>query len=93
VIAATRLRKGATNSARTAARLVSDALALARGADAGELIILRADSAYYPHDVIGAARRAGARFSVTARLTPAVLKAIASIAVTAWTPIHYPNAI
>ena len=53
----------------------------------------RADSAYYCHDVIAAARRAGAWFSVTARLTPAVTRAIAAIDDVGWTPIHYPNAI
>jgi hypothetical protein len=93
VVAATRLRKGSTNSARGAARLVADALVTARRAGAAGLVILRADSAYYGHDVIAAARRAGARFSVTARMDPAVKRAIAGIAETAWTPIHYPNAI
>ena len=39
-------------------------------AGAAGLVLVRADSAYYGHDVIAAARRAGARFSVTARLTP-----------------------
>ncbi len=97
VIAAARLRKGSANSARGAARLVADALkAVARaGADpkAGSLVIMRADSAYYNHDVITAALRHGARFSVTARMDPAVRRAIAAIPEQAWTPIHYPNAI
>ena len=56
-------------------------------------MILRADSAYYGHDVIAAARRGGARFSVTARMNATVVKAISSIAESAWTPIQYPNAI
>ena len=93
VIAATRLRKGSVNSARGAARLVADALATAGRAGAGGLVILRADSAYYNHDVIAAAIRAGARFSVTARMDPAVRRAIAAINEQAWTPIHYPGAI
>ncbi len=93
VIAATRLRKGSTNSARAAARLVADALATAKNAGAGGLVLLRADSAYYTHEVIAAARRAGARFSVTARMTATVTAAIASVDEQAWTPIHYPNAI
>jgi len=66
-VAATRLRKGSTNSARGAARLVADALVTAAraGVDpgAGSLVILRADSAYYNHDVIAAAIGHGARFS------------------------------
>ena len=60
---------------------------------AGSLVIVRADSAYYGHDVIAAARRHGARFSLTARQDPAVRRAIVSIPDDAWTSIHYPNAI
>ncbi|HZW43468.1 MAG TPA: IS1380 family transposase [Dermatophilaceae bacterium] len=93
VIAATRLRKGGTNSARGAARLVTDALITAKACGGSGLVTVRADSAYYGHDVIAAARRGGARFSVTARMNPAVTTAISSIPESAWTPIHYPNAI
>jgi len=93
VIAATRLRKGNTNSARGAARLVADALVTAKACGGSGLVIVRADSAYYGHDVIAAARRGGARFSVTARMNPAVLRAISDIPQDAWTPIRYPNAI
>src|SRR6478609_10033906 len=76
VIAATRLRKGSTNSARGAAKLLADALATARRCGATGLLLVRADSAYYGYDIINPCRRAGARFSVTARLTPTVLTAI-----------------
>ncbi len=98
VICATRLRKGATNSGRGAERLVADALKAAKAAGAGGpdgsgLVVLRADSAFYSHDVIAAARRAKVRYSITARMNPAVSKAIASIEETAWTPISYPNAV
>jgi hypothetical protein len=72
VIAATRLRRGAV-------KLLADALAYARRAGATGLMIVRADSAFYSYDVAAAARRAGARFSLTARLTPAVTRAITSI--------------
>src|SRR3982750_171003 len=96
VIAAARLRKGSTNSARGAARLVTDTLTAAKAAGAdpasGSLVIARMDSAFYNHDVIAAVRRAGARFSVTARMSPTVRAAIASIDDQAWTAIHYPNA-
>ncbi len=93
VIAATRLRKGSTNSVRGAARLLADALATARRAGATGLLIVRADSAYYGHDLIATARRAGARFSVTARQTATVTRAITTIGDDAWIPIRYPNAI
>jgi len=69
VIAAARLRKGSANSARGAPRFVVDALLTARRAGTTGVLVLRADSAYYNHDVIAAATRHGARFSVTARRT------------------------
>ena len=50
------------------------------------------DSAFYSHDVIGAVRRGGAHFWVTARMGPTVRAAIAGIDEQAWTAIHYPNA-
>ena len=93
VIAATRLRRGGTNSARGAARIVADALNTAKACGGAGLVTVRADSAYYTHDVIAAARRGGARFSVTARMNHTVVKAISEIEESAWTPIHYPNAI
>ena len=98
VSVATRLRKGSAHSARGAARLVADALKTARAAGAGGpdgqgLVVLRADSAYYNHDVVAAARRAGARFSITARASPALSRAIASINEDAWTAISYPHAV
>ncbi|HEX2400816.1 MAG TPA: IS1380 family transposase, partial [Mycobacterium sp.] len=93
VICATRLRKGQTNSARGAERLVADAIVTARNAGASRMLVLRADSAFYTHQVIGACRRRDVRFSVTARLNPSVVKAIASIRDDAWTAIKYPNAV
>jgi hypothetical protein len=93
LIAATRLRRGASNSARGAARLLADALATARRAGAGGLLLVRADSAYYGADIVAACRRAGARFSITARLTPTVITAISGIDEQAWVPIQYPHAI
>ena len=93
VIVATRLRKGSANSARGAARMVADAVRTARRAGVGGRVVVRADSAYYNQQVVAAAPRAGAHFSVTARMTPAVTSAIATIDETAWTPIRYPNAV
>jgi hypothetical protein len=97
VIAATRLRRGKVNSARGAARLVADALAVAKKAGAGSapgaLVLVRMDSAFYNADVVAAARRAGARVSVTARMNPDVIAAIGRIEESAWRPIKYPNAI
>ncbi len=97
VIAASRLRRGGTNSMRGAPRLLSEALATAKTAGAGAatqgLLVVRADSAFYAHAVIAAARRAGARFSVTVRQTPTISRAIAGIDPTTWTPIRYRTAL
>jgi hypothetical protein len=93
VVVATRLRPGPANSARGAARIVADALVTAKACGGTGLVTVRADSAYYGHDVVAAARRGGARFSVTVRMNRTVVKAISEIEESAWVPIHYPNAI
>jgi len=93
VIVATWLRKGSANSARGAARLVTDAIKTTRSCGVTGLLVLRGDSAYYTRDVIAAARRHGVRFSITARKTRAVTAAIAAIGDDAWTTIRYPHAI
>jgi len=90
------LRKGNTSSARGAARFVAGCVHTAKDAGAGAdggLIVMRADSAFYSHAVVAAARRGGARFSLTARQNRSVKAAIATIDDQAWTPIQYPNAI
>jgi hypothetical protein len=93
VIAATRLRKGSTSSPRGAASFLASTLATARRCGASGLVLARMDSAFYTADVVAAIGRAGARFSITARLNTSVNAAIATISEEAWTPIHYPNAI
>ena len=96
IIIASRLRKGPTNSARGAAKFVSDTLASVkrlRSPTATGMLLLRADSAYYVSAVMKAAIRAGAMVSITARLNSLVKAAISTIPDTAWTPIKYTNAI
>ena len=93
VIAATRLRGGNASSARGAARFAAEAVKTARSTGCTGLIVVRADSAYYSAAFCGAARRAGARFSVTVNMDPKVAAAIAAIPEQAWTAIRYPRAI
>ena len=97
VIAAARLRKGSTNSVRGAASLLAQALTttarLGVGASRNALLLVRADSAFYGYDIVEACRRGGARFSITARMTPTMTRAIATIDEQAWIPIRYRNAI
>lgn len=55
--------------------------------------LLRTDSAFYGHATISAAIKAGAAVSVTARMDPAIKKAIVTIADDAWESIEYTDAI
>ena len=93
VIAATRLRGGSANTARGAASFTAEAIGTARAAGCTGAIVARADSGLYCAAFTGACRRAGAYFSVTARMDPAIRRAIASIPEDAWTPVRYPRAI
>lgn len=93
VIAAARLRKGNTVSGHGAARLIGDAISAARAAGVSGQVMVRADSGYYRQDVIAAAIKAKASFSVTARMDPAVKKAIAGIPERGWATIKYPRAV
>ena len=94
VIAAQRLRKGSAGSARGAARLATDALALiGRSQLAGRDVLVRADSAFYSHALVTAVLAAGAEVSITVRMDAAVKRAIAGIAEDAWTTIKYTDAV
>jgi hypothetical protein len=93
VIAAARLRKGSTISASGAHRFVADALITAKAAGACGTLVLRADSAFFQSDVVAAVLRRKACFSITARLNPAVRKAIDTISADAWTTIKYTDAV
>ncbi len=93
VLVGTRLRGGTANSARGAASFLAEAITTTRACGATGLLIARMDSAFYGGAPIAACRRAGVRFSVTARMDTKITKAIAGIDEHAWTPIRYPNAI
>jgi len=93
VAAATRLRGGNAPSARGAGSLAAQAIGTARACGCTGTIVVRMDSAYYAAAVIAAVRRNGARFSVTAPVTPSIRAAIAAIPEDAWTAIKYPQAI
>ncbi|MGP3920950.1 IS1380 family transposase [Nonomuraea sp. 10N515B] len=93
VVAATRLRGGATGSARGAKSLVAEYIPTARQAGCTGTLILRGDSAFYSAEVVAACRAQDTRFSITAKLDPKVKAAIAAIDPGAWTPIKYPRAV
>ncbi|AWZ23079.1 transposase [Rhodococcus pyridinivorans] len=93
VIARARLRRGNVASHTGCGRLLTQAIGCARSAGASGQILARADSAYFCHAFVAAAQRAGAWFSVTARMNPQIRAAITSIDDASWTPIEYPNAV
>ncbi len=93
VIAAARLRKGNTASAKGSGRLLAQAIKTSRRAGVTGRILARADSAHYTHGFVAAALRAKIWFSVTARMNKRVKAAITAIPNDAWTPIKYPNAV
>ncbi len=100
VIIGQRLRKGACGSPRGANRLVADALNTVQtlstnrsGNRSGTKPLLRADSAFYGHEVVGTALRKGAEVSITVRMDKKVKAAIATIPEQAWTKIKYTDAI
>jgi hypothetical protein len=93
VIAGMRLRAGKSNSGKGAGRMVAQAIATARAAGITGQILVRGDSAYGTRAVIGAARRAGAQFSLVLTKNTAVQKAIDAIPEDGWTPVRYPGAV
>lgn len=93
VVGRTRLRRGNIASATGSPRLLSQTITTVRAAGICGQVMARADSAFYVRAFIAAAVRAGAWFSVTARMNPQVVRAIASIGEDAWTPIRYPQAV
>ena len=93
VVGRTRLRRGNVASATGSPRLLTQTITTVRDAGVRGQIMARADSAFYVRAFIAAAVSAGAWFSVTARMNPKVVAAIASIDDQAWTPIEYPQAV
>lgn len=93
VIARARLRRGNVASQTGAGRMLAQAITTARAAGVTSQVLCRADSAYYGHAFVGTALRHDAWFSVTVRMNPQVVAAIAGIGEDAWTAIEYPHAI
>ena len=92
LIARARLRRGNVACAAGVGRLLAQAIGTARAVGAGQ-VLARADSAYYGWAFVGTAIRHGAWFSVTARMNPQVIAAIAAIPDQARTPIRYTDAV
>jgi len=92
-IAHTRFRRGNAAAGKGGAHFLAETIARVRAAGSIGALLVRADSGFYDSRFIAACRRAGARFSVTARIDTAVSRAIAGIPETAWVPIPYWDAV
>lgn len=84
-----RLRGGRSSPARGAGHFVGEALARIRRAGYDAPITVRADSGFCTEDVVRACLRYDARYSITARMYPRVMRAIAEIPVEMWQPIPH----
>ncbi len=84
-----RLRGGRAHTARGAAGFLAETFGRVRGAGSCGPLVVRADSGFYSATVVRACRRAGARFSVTVRLTEGLHARISRIPEASWTAIPY----
>jgi hypothetical protein len=84
-----RQRGGSSHTARGAASFLTEVFNRVRAAGASGALTLRADSGFYSRQVTGACKKAGVRFSITAKLYGAMRKAIEAVAEDQWVPIPY----
>ncbi len=87
-----RCRKGAANTQRGAERFVDELLARVRRAGHSSLVVLRADSGFENHKLMGRLHREGVEFSVGIKQSATVKALVAQIPEEAWTPVRdYPE--
>ena len=84
-----RQRGGNAHTARGAASFLSEVFNRARAAGATGQLTLRGDSGFYNQKVVGACQRACVRFSITAKMSKSLRKAIDKVPEEAWTAIPY----
>jgi hypothetical protein len=84
-----RQRGGNAHTARGAASFLAEVFNRARAAGATGPFDLRGDSGFYNDKVVSACQKAGARFSITAKMSKGLRKAIDKIGEDAWTAIPY----
>jgi Transposase DDE domain group 1 len=85
----TRLRGGNANTGRGAANFLAETVKRIRAAGATGLLTLRADSGFYSHAVVAAARKRKVRYSITIRQSAPLRQKIEAIPEEDWTPIPY----
>jgi hypothetical protein len=88
-VLAARLRGGNANTVRGAGSFLAETIERVRAAGASGDLVVRADSGFYAHAVVAAARRRRVRFSITIRQHASVRRLIEAIPEEDWTPIPY----
>jgi len=87
-----RNRKGNANTQRGVARFVDELLARVRRAGHAGQVIIRADSGFENHKLMGALHARGVEFSIGVKQSPTIKKLIAAIPETDWVTItNYPD--
>ena len=81
-----RLRGGNAHTARGAASFLTEIFNRVRSGGASGPLTLRADSGFYNRKVTEACRKAGARYSITAKMSPALRKVIDKVPAGDWAP-------
>jgi hypothetical protein len=84
-----RLRGGKASTVRGAGSFLAETIERVRAAGASGDLVVRADSGFYAHAVVAAARKRRVRFSITLRQHRSVRRLIEAIPEEAWTPIPY----
>jgi hypothetical protein len=84
-----RFRKGSSNTQRGAQRFVREVVGRCRRAGATGALTLRCDSGFFSKYVVQACRDHHVRYSITARQTPVITRAIGQITEEAWASIDY----
>jgi hypothetical protein len=84
-----RQRGGNSHTARGAASFLAEVFGRVRKAGGSGSLSLRADSGFYNRGVTGACSQAGVAFSITAKMSPALGRAIEAVPEALWAPIAY----
>ena len=84
-----RLRGGNANTVRGAGSFLAETISRVRAAGASGDLVVRADSGFYAHAVVAAARKRRVRYSITIRQFAGIRRLIEAIPDEAWTPIPY----
>jgi len=84
-----RLRGGPAHTARGAAGFLAETFARVREAGSSGPLVVRADSGFYSAGVTRACRKAGARFSITVKLSEGLHALISRVPEGFWTAIPY----